>query len=78
MKFPVLQKVEVNGDNASPIYEFLKEQKAGFLGLRRIKWNYEKFLISRDGQVVERYASTTKPESISGAIERELEKPARG
>lgn len=44
------------------------------MGLRRIKWNYEKFLINRDGQVVERWASTTKPESITGAIERELAK----
>jgi glutathione peroxidase-family protein len=48
------------------------------LGLKRIKWNYEKFLIGRDGKVVERYASTTKPESIAGAIEKELKKEPAG
>lgn len=76
VKFPVLQKVEVNGDNASPVYNFLKEQKSGLLGLKRIKWNYEKFLIARDGKVVERYGSIAKPESLASDVERELKKPA--
>ncbi|KND02016.1 uncharacterized protein SPPG_02520 [Spizellomyces punctatus DAOM BR117] len=62
--FPIMEKVEVNGDNVHPVYEWLKEQKAGLLGLRRIKWNFEKFLIDKDGKVVARYASTTEPASV--------------
>lgn len=67
--FPVLQKVEVNGDKASPVYKYLKEQKAGLLGLTRIKWNFEKFLIDKNGNVVERFSSLTKPSSLASAIE---------
>jgi glutathione peroxidase len=67
--FPVLQKIDVNGDNASPVYKYLKEQKAGLLGLTRIKWNFEKFLIDKNGKVVERFSSLTKPSSLESAIE---------
>ncbi|CUS14079.1 unnamed protein product [Tuber aestivum] len=74
VKFPVLAKIDVNGDNASPVYKWLKNEKAGLLGMKLIKWNYEKFLVSREGKVVERYASTTKPESLTSAIEKELNK----
>ncbi|KAI5776579.1 thioredoxin-like protein [Geopyxis carbonaria] len=74
IKFPIMSKVDVNGDNAHPLFTYLKEKKPGLLGMRRVKWNYEKFLVSRSGEVVERYASTTKPESIASAIERELKK----
>ncbi|CAG8554855.1 11180_t:CDS:2 [Ambispora leptoticha] len=55
--FPIMAKVEVNGDNASPVYNYLKSQKAGLFGLRRIKWNFEKFLIDRNGKVVQRYGT---------------------
>ncbi|KAI5840476.1 putative peroxiredoxin HYR1 [Morchella snyderi] len=76
VKFPILGKIDVNGDKASPVYEYLKSQKAGLMGLKMIKWNYEKFLIGRDGKVVERWASTTKPEALATAIEKELAKTA--
>lgn len=71
-----MKKIQVNGDNADPMYEWLKTTKPGILGMKRIKWNYEKFLIGRDGSIVERYASTTKPESIAAKIEEELKKDA--
>ena len=61
--FPLFAKIEVNGKNVDPLFDFLKKQKGGFLG-KDIKWNFTKFLISRDGTVVERYAPATKPEKI--------------
>lgn len=67
--FPVLAKIDVNGDNADPVYKYLKLQKSGLLGLNRIKWNFEKFLIDKDGKVVERYSSVTKPASLIGKID---------
>lgn len=72
VSFPVLKKVEVNGDNTDAVYKYLKSQKSGLLGLTRIKWNFEKFLINKEGKVVERYASTTKPSSIASTIEKLL------
>ena len=72
VSFPVLGKTEVNGDKVEPVYEWMKRSKPGIMGLQRIKWNFEKFLIGRDGQVKGRWASTTKPESLKGAIEAEL------
>lgn len=74
VSFPVLGKTNVNGDKAEPVYEWLKSEKPGLLGLKRIKWNFEKFLIDRDGKVVQRYASTTKPESIEKDIVALIEK----
>ena len=89
----LMKKSDVNGDNTNDIYKYLKSEKAGILGLTRIKWNFEvcvssiiclmvrimcshrilqKFLINRQGKVVERYASTTKPESIEAAVEKLL------
>lgn len=65
--FPLFSKIEVNGKNADPLFDFLKKQKGGFLG-KDIKWNFTKFLISRDGTVVERYAPATKPEKIESDI----------
>lgn len=73
--FPVLGKTEVNGDKAEPVWEWMKSQKSGLLGLKRVKWNFEKFLIGRDGQVKARWASTTSPDKIKGDIETELAKP---
>ena len=70
--FPVLGKTEVNGDKVEPVYEWMKKSKPGIMGLQRIKWNFEKFLIGRDGQVKGRWASTTKPDSLKATIEAEL------
>jgi glutathione peroxidase len=74
--FPILQKIEVNGKGAAPVYEWMKTEKPGILGIKGIKWNFEKFLIGKDGQVVNRWASTTKPENLKGPIEAELKKGA--
>ncbi|KAG2215711.1 hypothetical protein INT46_003923 [Mucor plumbeus] len=70
--FPLIAKLDVNGDNEAPIYKWLKESQPGLLGLKRVKWNFEKFLIDREGKVVKRYASTTEPKSISAEIEKLL------
>lgn len=72
--FPIMGKTEVNGANAAPIWKWLKQEKPGIMGLKWIKWNFEKFLVGRDGQVKGRWASTTKPESLEEAIVEELEK----
>ncbi|EDO19438.1 hypothetical protein Kpol_1002p86 [Vanderwaltozyma polyspora DSM 70294] len=70
--FPIMKKIEVNGNSVDPVYEFLKSQRAGILGFRGIKWNFEKFLVDRKGEVYERYSSLTKPASIEGDIEKLL------
>jgi len=70
--FPVLGKIDVNGAKADPVYEWLKAQQGGIFGLKMIKWNFEKFLIGVDGKVKGRWASTTKPETLKDAIEKEL------
>lgn len=70
--FPMFAKVEVNGPNAHPLYEFLKSEAKGLLGSEKIKWNFTKFLINREGQVVKRYPPTAKPESIRDDIEKLL------
>jgi glutathione peroxidase len=70
--FPIFAKIDVNGSGADPLYGELKKQAPGFLGTEGIKWNFTKFLIGRDGQVVERYAPTTKPEEIAADIEKLL------
>lgn len=69
--FPLFSKVEVNGDGAHPLFTWLRSEKGGVLG-DRIKWNFTKFLIGRDGRVLARYAPTTKPEKIADDIERAL------
>ena len=69
--FPMFAKVDVNGSDAHPLYQWLRTQKGGVLG-DRIKWNFTKFLIDGDGNVVKRYASTTKPEKITADIEAQL------
>ncbi|KJZ71446.1 Glutathione peroxidase [Hirsutella minnesotensis 3608] len=74
VSFPIMQKVEVNGDKASPVFQWLKEEKPGLMGLKRVKWNFEKFLVGRDGKVKGRWASTTKPESLEQPILDELNK----
>jgi glutathione peroxidase len=69
--FPMFSKVDVNGDEAHPLFEWLREEKGGLIG-DKIKWNFTKFLVGRDGRVVKRYAPTTKPESLGGDIEKAL------
>ena len=65
--FPLFAKIDVNGKDADPLFVFLKRQKGGFLG-DDIKWNFTKFLVSRDGTVVDRYAPMTTPEKIESDI----------
>ena len=72
LSFPLMAKIEVNGDNADPLYDWLKKEAPGLLGSKAIKWNFTKFLIGRDGKVVRRYAPTDKPESIAKDIEKLL------
>ena len=74
VSFPILGKTNVNGDKAEPVYEWMKKEMPGLLGMKRIKWNFEKFLIGRDGKVKQRWASTAKPESLESAIVAELKK----
>ncbi|GAA0973369.1 Hydroperoxy fatty acid reductase gpx1 [Nocardioides aquaticus] len=69
--FPMFSKVDVNGDQAHPLFRWLREEKGGLLG-DKIKWNFTKFLVGKDGQVIKRYAPTTKPEKITGDIEKAL------
>ncbi|RYD62727.1 MAG: glutathione peroxidase [Sphingomonadales bacterium] len=70
--FPVFGKVDVNGADAAPLYRWLKKEAPGLFGTEGIKWNFTKFLIDREGNVVERYAPQTKPEDIAADIERLL------
>lgn len=67
--FPMFAKIDVNGSNASPFYEWLKSSMPGLLGTEAIKWNFTKFLIDRQGKVVKRYAPNASPESIGADIE---------
>jgi glutathione peroxidase len=69
LSFPLMGKVEVNGNGAAPIFDWLKAEAPGVLGSRSIKWNFTKFLIGRDGRVVRRYAPTDKPEAMAKDIE---------
>jgi glutathione peroxidase len=70
--FPMFAKVDVNGDDAHPLFRFLKGEAPGVLGTEAVKWNFTKFLVNREGAVVTRYAPTTKPEDLSGDIEKVL------
>ena len=70
--FPLMDKVDVNGPNTAPIFDWMKSEAPGLMGSKRIKWNFTKFLINRDGEVVKRYAPTDKPESIKKDIEKLL------
>lgn len=69
VSFPMMAKVDVNGPAAIPLYDWLKAEAPGVLGTKRVKWNFTKFLIGRDGKVVRRFAPTDKPESLESAIE---------
>ncbi|MBL8770201.1 MAG: glutathione peroxidase [Phenylobacterium sp.] len=70
--FPLMRKIDVNGPSAHPLYVWLKGQKKGILGTEGIKWNFTKFLVDRNGQVVGRFAPTVEPKALHGAIERLL------
>lgn len=68
MTFPQFSKVNVNGPQADPLFDYLKKEKPGLVG-GAIKWNFTKFLVNRQGEVVQRFAPQTKPEDLAGAIE---------
>jgi glutathione peroxidase len=70
--FPMMSKIEVNGTGADPLYRWLTAEAPGLLGSKAIKWNFTKFLVGRDGQVVRRYAPQDKPESLAKDIEAAL------
>ena len=70
--FPMMAKIDVNGDAAHPLYKALKTAKPGLLGTEGIKWNFSKFLVGKDGAVLERYAPTTEPMAIAKDVEKAL------
>jgi len=73
--FPLMAKIDVNGKNEDPLYTFLKKEQGGFMG-SAIKWNFTKFLVDREGNVVKRYDPRKDPKEIAGDIEKLLEQPA--
>ena len=70
--FPMMEKIDVNGSNAAPLYQWLTKEKPGLLGLTGIKWNFTKFLIGRDGTVLKRYAPLDTPASMTRDVEAAL------
>lgn len=72
VEFPLFAKVEVNGKAAHPLFQWLKQEAPGALGTEAIKWNFTKFLLNRQGRVLDRYAPTTRPEQMATAIEAAL------
>lgn len=72
VRFPLFSKIEVNGDDAHPLYKYLTHEKPGILGTEAIKWNFTKFLIGRDGEPIARYAPTTTPEALVPDVEKAL------
>jgi glutathione peroxidase len=72
VKFPLFSKIEVNGPKADPLYQYLTNEKPGFLGFKKIKWNFTKFLIDRTGKPVKRFAPTTKPEALEDDLKKLL------
>ena len=75
VSFPMSAKVEVNGPDAHPLWQWLQREKPGVLGTTAIKWNFTKFLVDRDGHVVDRYAPAMTPTAITGKIEQLLGSP---
>ncbi|AKM06678.1 glutathione peroxidase [Pelagerythrobacter marensis] len=69
VSFPLMAKIEVNGEGASPLFDWLKREAPGLMGSKAVKWNFTKFLIDRDGQVVRRYGPTDRPEKLAADIE---------
>ncbi|WP_297793591.1 glutathione peroxidase [uncultured Marinobacter sp.] len=70
--FPMFAKVDVNGTEAHPLYRFLKKEATGVMGSEKVKWNFTKFLVNREGKVIRRYPPTSKPEAIRADIEKLL------
>lgn len=73
VSFPLFQKIDVNGKDADPLFQYLKESKPGIIG-KNIKWNFTKFLVDSEGNVIDRFAPTTSPEKLKGTIETLIEK----
>jgi glutathione peroxidase len=76
VSFPIFAKIDVNGPNAHPLYQYLKSAKSGIFGTEAIKWNFTKFLVDRHGGVVERFGPSTEPQALAGPIEELLKRPA--
>ncbi len=74
--FPLMAKIDVNGDNTDPLWAYMKQQQAGLMGSRGVKWNFTKFLVDRTGKVVARHGPQVKPEALEKDIEKLLAKPA--
>ena len=72
VSFPMMAKIDVNGEQAAPLYQWLSAQAPGLLGTKAIKWNFTKFLVGKDGAVLKRYAPTDTPASLAGDIEAAL------
>jgi glutathione peroxidase len=72
VSFPMFSKVDVNGDNAAPIYDYMKSEAPGLLGSKSVKWNFTKFLVNKEGKVVKRYAPKTDPKAIVGDVKKLL------
>ncbi|QXZ08638.1 glutathione peroxidase [Comamonas sp. Y33R10-2] len=72
VSFPLMHKIDVNGDGAHPLYQWLKDQAPGVLGTQSIKWNFTKFLVGKEGQVIRRYAPQDKPEKLAADIKAAL------
>jgi glutathione peroxidase len=72
VSFAMMEKVEVNGDHAHPLFKWLKSEAPGLLGSEAIKWNFTKFLVGKDGRVLKRYASMDAPAKLAGDIEAAL------
>ena len=72
VSFPLFAKVEVNGDDAHPLFKYLKDQAPGVFGSKGIKWNFTKFLVDRNGKVISRYAPTTTPDALARDIKKFL------
>jgi len=67
--FPLFEKIDVNGDDAHPLFVHLKQEAPGLLGSKSVKWNFTKFLVGRDGEVVKRFAPKDKPQALASAVE---------
>jgi len=74
VEFKMFEKIEVNGPDAHPLFKFLKKERPGWLGIGRIRWNFTKFLVDRQGLVVRRFGPAKKPEALAGPIEKLLAK----
>lgn len=72
VKFPLFEKVDVNGQDAHPLFQYLTKAAPGLFGTETVKWNFTKFLVDRNGKVIERYASMAKPEDLEKAIQKLL------